>query len=87
MTVARKVSSRFTAPLIGADVDGPVPWLATAYIAGPSLSYAVVEHGPGRRPGRASTPQAARQTPDPADRSGGSRCFVTETHKPASAGV
>jgi eukaryotic-like serine/threonine-protein kinase len=38
VTVARRVSSRFTAPLIGADTDGPVPWLATAYVSGPSLA-------------------------------------------------
>ncbi len=46
VTVARKVSSRFTAPLIGADVDGPVPWLATAYVTGPSLAEAVAQRGP-----------------------------------------
>jgi eukaryotic-like serine/threonine-protein kinase len=46
VTVARKVSSRFTAPLVDADTDGPVPWLATAYVAGPSLADAVTEHGP-----------------------------------------
>ena len=46
VTVARKVSSRFTVPLIDADTDGPVPWLATAYVAGPSLADAVTEHGP-----------------------------------------
>jgi eukaryotic-like serine/threonine-protein kinase len=46
VTVARRVSSRFTAPLIDADADGPVPWLATAYVAGPSLADAVTEHGP-----------------------------------------
>jgi eukaryotic-like serine/threonine-protein kinase len=46
VTVARRVSSRFTAPLIDADADGPVPWLATAYVAGPSLAGAVTEHGP-----------------------------------------
>jgi eukaryotic-like serine/threonine-protein kinase len=46
VTVARKVSSRFTAPLIDADMDGPMPWLATAYVAGPSLADAVAEHGP-----------------------------------------
>ena len=40
VTVARKVSSRFTALLIGADTDGPVPWLATAYVA----------KDPGQRP-------------------------------------
>ena len=46
VTVARKVSSRFTVPLIDADADSPVPWLATAYVTGPSLADAVTEHGP-----------------------------------------
>ena len=35
VAVARKVSGLFTAPVIDADVDGPVPWLATAYVPGP----------------------------------------------------
>jgi len=46
ITVARKVSGLFTAPVIDADLDGPVPWLATAYVPGPSLAEAVSEHGP-----------------------------------------
>ena len=46
ITVARKVSGLFTAPVIDADVDGPVPWLATAYVPGPSLADAVSQHGP-----------------------------------------
>ena len=46
VTVARKVSSRFTPPLLGADADGPVPWLATAYVTGPSLADAVAQRGP-----------------------------------------
>src|SRR5579859_3660197 len=46
MAVARKVSSQFTAPVIDADVDGPAPWLAIAYVAGPSLADAVSQHGP-----------------------------------------
>jgi eukaryotic-like serine/threonine-protein kinase len=44
--VARRVSSQFTAPVIDADVDSPAPWLATAFVAGPSLADAVSEHGP-----------------------------------------
>ncbi len=44
--VARKVSGQFTAPVIDADLDAPVPWLATAYVAGPSLADAVRDHGP-----------------------------------------
>jgi serine/threonine protein kinase len=46
IAVARKVSGVYTSPVIDADVDGPVPWLATAYVEGPSLADAVSEHGP-----------------------------------------
>src|SRR5882672_4200070 len=46
VAVARTVSGLFTAPVIDADVDSPVPWLATAYVRGPSLADAVGEHGP-----------------------------------------
>ena len=46
IAVARKVSGLFTAPVIDADLDGPVPWLATAYVPGPSLADAVSQHGP-----------------------------------------
>jgi len=45
VAAARSVSGLFTAPVLDADVDGPVPWLATAYVPGPSLSDAVREHG------------------------------------------
>src|SRR5260370_37894029 len=41
IAVARKVSGLFTAPVIDADVDGPVPWPATADVGGPSLGRAV----------------------------------------------
>ncbi|MGX1561056.1 protein kinase domain-containing protein [Streptomyces sp. NPDC055506] len=43
---ARLVSGAFTAPVIDADPDAPLPWLVTSYIAGPSLEQAVVEQGP-----------------------------------------
>jgi serine/threonine protein kinase len=46
IAAARKVSGLFTAAVVDADVDGPVPWLATAYVAGPSLAQAVADHGP-----------------------------------------
>ena len=46
IAVARKVSGVYTSPVIDADVDGPVPWLATAYVEGPSLADAVSQHGP-----------------------------------------
>src|SRR5215813_3306979 len=46
VAAARKVSGLFTALVVDADVDALVPWLATAYVAGPSLSEAVRERGP-----------------------------------------
>ena len=61
VAAAQKVSGLFTALVVDADLDGPMPWLATAYVAGPSLTEAVRGHGPlpvqqpagaGRRAGR-----------------------------------
>src|SRR5215510_5123048 len=46
VAAARKVSGLFTAPVVDADLDAPVPWLAIAYVAGPSLGDAVTGHGP-----------------------------------------
>ena len=46
VTAARKVSGLFTAPVVDADVDAPVPWLATAYVPGPSIAEAIARHGP-----------------------------------------
>ncbi|WP_131831033.1 serine/threonine-protein kinase [Frankia sp. CcI49] len=41
-----RVESPFTAPLIAADVDAPLPWLATAYVHGPTLRDSVARNGP-----------------------------------------
>src|ERR1700746_3201119 len=46
VAAARKVSGLFTAVLVDADPDGPMPWLATGYVPGPSLAEAVTRHGP-----------------------------------------
>jgi eukaryotic-like serine/threonine-protein kinase len=46
VTAAQKVSGLFTAPVVDADVDAAVPWLATAYVPGPSLAEAITRHGP-----------------------------------------
>jgi eukaryotic-like serine/threonine-protein kinase len=43
---ARQVNGLYTAPVADADVDGPMPWLATAYVPGPSLASAVERYGP-----------------------------------------
>ncbi|MFI8519921.1 protein kinase [Streptomyces sp. NPDC085481] len=42
---AQRVQGLFTAPVIDADAEGAQPWLATAYVPGPSLADAVVAHG------------------------------------------
>jgi eukaryotic-like serine/threonine-protein kinase len=36
----------WTAPVLDADPDARTPWVATGYVAGPSLQQAVAEHGP-----------------------------------------
>ncbi|MYT31244.1 serine/threonine-protein kinase [Streptomyces sp. MspMP-M5] len=43
---ARRVGGTWTAPVLDADPDAPVPWVATGYVAGPALSRAVAGHGP-----------------------------------------
>ncbi len=46
VTAARKVSGIYTADVVDADLHGPVPWLATSYVAGPSLAEEVAGRGP-----------------------------------------
>ncbi|MFE2929430.1 serine/threonine-protein kinase [Streptomyces sp. NPDC059278] len=43
---ARRIGAQWTAPVLDADPDAPIPWVATGYVAGPALSAAVAEHGP-----------------------------------------
>ncbi|MFD7130282.1 serine/threonine-protein kinase [Streptomyces sp. NPDC059894] len=43
---AQRVQGLYTAPVIDYDTEGAQPWLAVAYVAGPSLASAVAEHGP-----------------------------------------
>ncbi|GHB23261.1 serine/threonine protein kinase [Streptomyces xanthochromogenes] len=43
---ARRVGGLWTAPVLDADPDAPVPWVATGYVAGPSLTQAVQDRGP-----------------------------------------
>lgn len=43
---ARRVGGAWTAPVLDADPEASVPWVATAYAAGPSLSAAVADRGP-----------------------------------------
>ncbi|MFD5631031.1 bifunctional serine/threonine-protein kinase/ABC transporter substrate-binding protein [Streptomyces sp. NPDC127072] len=43
---ARRVSSPWAVPVTAADPDAEAPWLATAFVPGPSLEEAVRRHGP-----------------------------------------
>ncbi|MFE7840678.1 serine/threonine-protein kinase [Streptomyces sp. NPDC057474] len=42
---AQRVQGLYTAPVLDHDTEGTQPWLATAYVPGPSLHAAVAEHG------------------------------------------
>ncbi|MDQ0776575.1 hypothetical protein QF026_005041 [Streptomyces aurantiacus] len=42
---ARRVGGAYTAPVLDADPDAPVPWVATGYAAGPTLTAAVTDSG------------------------------------------
>ncbi|MFD7840578.1 serine/threonine-protein kinase, partial [Streptomyces sp. NPDC059761] len=42
---AQRVQGLYTAPVIDFDTEGTRPWLATAYVPGPSLAHAVAQYG------------------------------------------
>ncbi|MFK0046319.1 serine/threonine-protein kinase [Streptomyces sp. NPDC090741] len=42
---AQRVQGLYTAPVIDFDTEGTQPWLATAYVPGPSLAHAVAQYG------------------------------------------
>jgi serine/threonine protein kinase len=46
VATARTVSGIFTVPVVDADMDGPQPWLVTAFVDGPSLADEVASRGP-----------------------------------------
>ncbi|MFG2930810.1 bifunctional serine/threonine-protein kinase/ABC transporter substrate-binding protein [Streptomyces achromogenes] len=46
VAAARRVDSPWAVPVTGADPDAPAPWLATAFVPGPSLAEAVAARGP-----------------------------------------
>ncbi|MEV0323803.1 serine/threonine-protein kinase [Streptomyces sp. NPDC050658] len=43
---ARSIHGLFTAQVVDSGVDAPTPWLATAYVPGPSLQQVVERYGP-----------------------------------------
>lgn len=46
VTAARRVSGAFTAPVVDADPEAALPWMATAYVPGDTLAQRVAEQGP-----------------------------------------
>jgi hypothetical protein len=46
VAAARKVGGLFTAQVVDADLNSPLPWLVTAYVPGMSLAEAVDREGP-----------------------------------------
>lgn len=46
VAAARRVQGLYTVPVVDADLAADEPWLATAYVPGPSLQHAVAESGP-----------------------------------------
>ncbi|MER7753759.1 serine/threonine-protein kinase [Kitasatospora sp. NPDC097643] len=46
VAASRRVSGAYTAAVIDADADAPLPWLASVFVPGPSLSGVVERTGP-----------------------------------------
>jgi ABC-type branched-subunit amino acid transport system substrate-binding protein len=44
--LARRVDSPWVVPVLDADAESREPWLATAFVPGPSIAEAVAAHGP-----------------------------------------
>ncbi|RSS49544.1 serine/threonine-protein kinase, partial [Streptomyces sp. WAC06614] len=58
VAASRGLSSKWTVPVLDADTEAETPWLATAYVAAPSLRQ-VVAHDFGPLPGRSLRALAA----------------------------
>ncbi len=46
VAAARRVQGLYTVPVVDADLQADEPWLATAYVPGPSLQHAIADGGP-----------------------------------------
>ncbi|WP_405613857.1 serine/threonine-protein kinase [Streptomyces sp. NBC_01508] len=46
VAAARRVGGAWTAPVLDADPEAATPWVATGYVAGPSLTQALATYGP-----------------------------------------
>ncbi|GAA2085435.1 hypothetical protein GCM10009801_47140 [Streptomyces albiaxialis] len=67
VAAARRVRGAHTAPVLDADLDAPTPWLASAFVSGPSLQQVVdggVAGGAGGADGPAADTVAAGALPE-----------------------
>src|SRR6201996_6254734 len=46
VAAASAVGGMYTAPVVDYDLNGAMPWLATAYVPGPTLAGVIGKHGP-----------------------------------------
>ncbi|GAA2434672.1 hypothetical protein GCM10010433_39250 [Streptomyces pulveraceus] len=59
---ARQVGSAWTAPVLDADTEAAVPWVATGYVAGPSLHATAPAPPRGRSPAPTARCPSVRST-------------------------
>jgi len=81
VAAARQVGGFHTAAVVGADPEADPPWMATAYIPGPSLAEAIAQRGPLMRQGCASS---GRRSPKAWPRST-TAALSTGTSSPATS--
>ena len=70
ISAARNVSGIYTAAVVDADSEAELPWMATVYVPGPSLTDAVEDNGPlpvdSCSPWRRVSPRPCRPSTGPA---------------------
>jgi len=64
VSAARKVGGLFTAQVVDADLDSPLPWLVTAYVPGASLAEAVEKQRVVEEAGQELVAPEAEHKPD-----------------------
>ncbi|MGW0559929.1 serine/threonine-protein kinase [Streptomyces sp. NPDC003016] len=50
VAAARRVGGQWTAPVLDADTEAAIPWVATGYVAGPDLQAVISGHAAGHGP-------------------------------------
>ncbi|MEV6355597.1 hypothetical protein AB0M40_23250 [Streptomyces hydrogenans] len=70
VAAARTVGGFWTAPIVDADPDGPVPWVAGDYIDAPDLALLVNDRGPLPEPELVSPAVGLAEAPEAVHRAG-----------------